>query len=217
MKYLQEKMLDTLLQLQAHHSHFRALNLIANELSKLRLGESNVSFNSSKIASSQVYDHGVLHEKSLQNDLHSNQFTENDDNAAEQNQAEPSHRELLQILGCPLPNNSDLNGIQDFLDSVAYTRAKDNRMRLAESNRAMLSSLNLNLDAASICNDIMIDGLFKDTKWHEFEPVESQLKSRIAELDAEIGKVGSAMENLDLEKLQVVSAEAQNFVNNWSD
>lgn len=210
-------MLNTLLQLQAHHSHFRALNVIANELSKTCLVENNISLNSSKIASSQVYNHGVLHEGFLQNDLHFNKITENDDNATEQYQAEPSHRKLLQSLGCPLSSNSNLNDIQDFLDSATCTRAKDTRMRLAESNRAMITSLHLSLDAASTCNNIMIDGLFKDTKWHEFEPVDNQLKSRIAELDADIGKVASAMGNLDLEKLQVTNVEAQNFVNNWGD
>lgn len=199
------------LQHQTHASHYVALGTIIDELNKMEL-ETNT--NPSRFPQQRVLsyadDNSSLHESSPRDGLNLNKRIGIDEDLTEQ-----SHRELLQILGCPLSEDVNLNSIKDFLEGTAYTRQQNARLGSLNLNRAIELSLDATLDASSITNQIVVDSVFEDTKWNEVQFLDDDLRSRMVELEKEIGRIGSIMGGLDLDQLDLANKASQNFVNTW--
>lgn len=211
MNHVQEKIENNFLQLQAHNSHCLALSTIIDELNNLGLEKSKDSFRSPKQRVPLCANkYSSLHEMAPRDGFDSSKLTGIEEDPTEQN-----HRQLLQILGCPLSENSNIHDIQDMLDHTAYIRSHNARIGLLKLSKAINSSLDLTLDTASITNQIVVDEVFEDTKWQEVQFLDDHLRSRIVELETKIGSTGSAMGDLDLDKSHVDSKESQDFVNNW--
>lgn len=212
MKQIQDKIDNIFLQLQTHDSHCLALGIIMNECSKLGLEKStNSSRSRMKRTPSLIDKDNHVHQKRPQNDLDTGKLTDIEDDVTQQ-----SHRQLLQVLGCPLFEDSNSHSIQDLLNRTASTRVQNARMGVFKMHTAIDSLLDTNLESASIINQIIVDRVLEDSKWQEVHLMDEHLKSRIAKLETETGRIGSAMENLDFDKLRVVSKNCQDFVNRWN-
>ena len=211
MDHLQKKIDHMFLQLQTHASHYVALGTIIDELNKMEL-ETNTD--SSRFPQQRVLsyadDNSSLHERS-----HRDGFTLNERTGIEEDLTEQSHRELLQILGCPLSEDVNLNSIKDLLEHTAYTRQQNARLGSLKLNKAIELSLNSTLDAFSITNQIVVDSVFEDTKWKEVQFLDDDLRSRMVELENEIERIGSVMGGLDLDQLDLANKASQQFVNTW--
>lgn len=200
-----------LLQLQTHASHYVALCTITDELNKIRL-ETNTD--SSRFPQQRVLSYAD-DKSSLLERSPGDGFNLNERLGIEEDLTEKSHRELLQILGCPLSEDVNLNSIKDLLEHTAYTRQQNARLGSLKLNRAIELSLDSALDASSIANQIVVDSVLEDTKWKEVQFLDDDLRSRMVELENEIGRIGSVMGGLDLDQLDLANKASQNFVNTW--
>lgn len=125
------------------------------------------------------------------------------------------HRQMLHLLGVSL-KNSNLPEIQKTLDTAILDRQQKVENGLKGLNHATDSLLSLHLNSAACVNDLLLDGLLKDTKPDKIELFDPDLKSQSLKLGIEIDKVGSDMAALDMGKLHMVSRKREDFVNKWA-
>lgn len=173
--------------------------------------KSNAEKIPSDTLNASIHDSAKLPSKSSLEDYDSSTH-----NKTVEGSIKPSHRELLQNLGGPALENSSLQEVQDMLDHLAHDRVQNAKNGLLDLNGAIDSSLALNLDAAAITSQILVDELLGETSWHDIQFLNEGLKLRITELENSIGTVGADMGNLDLEKRDLDSKKSRDFVMKWN-
>lgn len=130
--------------------------------------------------------------------------------------ADLAPRELLHLLGVASFDNTSLSTIQEALDSVICDRKLKVSEGLRILNKTTDSALNTHLDNASHTNSLLLRGLLEDTKFHNVELFDQNLKLRVSNLKKDIDGIRSDMADLDTGDIHLASSKREVFVNKWN-
>lgn len=207
-KHLREKIHQLVLRLRHHGSHLEALKILRAELRKLSLATNQ--------------DTSMSPPKRGNHMAHSPYKTANKDSTehsmaiqARENVVEPSHRRLLRNLGCPPLHDSNQHTIQDKLDSLASDRSE----KVKEGSKNLDAAIDLllasHVEDASCTTRLIVGGLLEDTAYQSVHLLDERLRLRISTLETEASKIGSRMEELELDELSMPCKEREAFVSRW--
>lgn len=126
------------------------------------------------------------------------------------------HRRLLGVLGIPPFDALKIKDIEDVLDFTVSDRERRIRGGSLSVERSLDQTLTSYLNDTFCTQQILVDALLADTAYHTVEMFDRQLRSEINKLEENIGKIGSDMAELDLEKLNMASQERERFINQWA-
>lgn len=209
--HLQEKAARFITRLLVHDTHLAALDELLNAVETVHPGAytNTQTFQSSagtpslkNIASSKLAaakDHDLA-------------FKEDDP----QDSADMSPIQLLHLLGVAPLDNTSLSTIQEALDSVIFDRKRKVSEGLRTLYKATDSALNTHLDNASHTNSLLLGGLLEDTKFHNVELFDHNLKVRASNLKKDIDGIRSDMAELDTGDIHLASSKREIFVNKWN-
>lgn len=191
--------------------HLAALDELLNEVETVHPGaysntltfqSSNATSNLENIASSKstaATDHGLaLKEDNLENS------------------ADMPHRQLLHLLGAAPLHSAGLPALQGALDGVICDRERKIKEGLRKLNMATNTALSTHLNNASHTNSLLLGGLLEDTKFHNIELFDPNLKLQASNLKREIDEIRSDMADLDMEEIHLASSKREIFVNKWN-
>lgn len=203
--HLGEKIRLLNIRLRNHDSHLAALKIISGELR-------NLNFTLTQDASMSPLKRGNHHAFGKIKDTHL--FAHGVAEESGEDFAEPSHRRLLQSLGCPPLHDSNLHTIQDTLDSLVY-----DKIQKAKQGSNLDTTIDLllapHLDTASSTTQLILDAVLADTPYQTTHLLDERLRRRVSKLETEVNKTGSGMEKLGLDQLIMSSEGRDNFVNRW--
>ena len=207
MYHVGEKIQCFIVRLRHHDSYLKALKTLQVELMKLSLTTNQ---------DSSIYPQKGDHTGNSPYEIASKDLLDHSMAAqAEEDMAEPSHRRLLRILGCPPLHDSNLQSVQDMLDSLASNRSEKAKQGSKNLDAAIDQLLGSHVDTASCTTQLIADGLLEDTPYKNLHLLDERLRVRISKLETEASQTGSGIEELELDKLGMPSKEREDFVNRW--
>lgn len=126
------------------------------------------------------------------------------------------HRRLLSDLGIPALDGLRNKDIGDILNLTVSEKDRKTRGISLSVEKSLDSTLTSYLNDSFCTQQMLVDALLADTAYNTVEMFDPELRSEINALEADIGKLGSDMADLDLEKLKTASKERELFINQWA-
>lgn len=184
---------------EIHASHCAALDAVVNHLHEPQISTPQTrSLANNKIGNPSFHSKSTSKEASLK--IPSNFDT----------------RRLLSTLGIPPLDDLKPKDIEDILDLTASDRERKRRDGSSSVERSINEVLTSCLNDSSLTQQTIVDTLLADTAYHTVEMFDPELRSQLNTLQADIGKLGAEMVDLDLGKLNMSNQERDRFVNQWA-
>lgn len=209
--HLQEKATQFVTRLLVHDTHLAALDELLTAVETVHPGAyTNTQMFQSSAGTPNLKN--IASSKPTAATDHDLSFKEDDP----QDSADLAPRQLLHLLGVAPLDNTSLSTIQEALDSVICDRKRKVSEGLRILNKATDSALNTHLDNASHTNSLLLGGLLEDTKFHNVELFDQNLKLRASNLKKDIDGIRSDMTDLDTGDIHLASSKREIFVNKWN-
>jgi len=190
---------------QIHASHRAALDTIAGNLHGLRVSMHQTRTSASDRVGNPTSRLTAPHK-----------FEAEFDGASLEAPSNFDHRRLLSDLGIPSLDELRNKDIGDVLDLTVSEKERKTRGISLSVEKSLDHTLTSYLKDSFCTQQILVDALLADTAYNTVGMFDPELRSEINTLEADIGKLGSDMADLDLEKLKTASKERELFVNQWA-
>ena len=125
-------------------------------------------------------------------------------------------RRLLGGYGIVLDHHSSQKGNRQLLDGAVTDRERKLVQVSREAESSFLSTIERSIHRASAAQHLLIDELFFETKFNAVKLSNSDIVARMKSLQGELERIGFSVTNLDMEKLQSIDKDREDFVNRWS-
>ena len=135
---------------------------------------------------------------------------------SEEDESVSATRRLLGGYGILLDDHSSPNGEKQVLDGAVTDRERKLVQVSREVESSLLSTVERSIHCASDAQHLLMDELLVDTKFNAVKLSDGDIVARVKSLQGGLERIGSSVANFDMEKLQGITKDREDFVNRWS-
>ena len=137
-------------------------------------------------------------------------------NGSEGDESASATRYLLGGCGIVLDHHSSQNGNRQLLDGAVTDRKRKLVQVSREVESSLLSTVERSINRASAAQHLLMDELLFETKSNAVKLSDGDIVARVKSLQGDLERIGLSVANLDMEQLQGINQDREEFVDRWS-